>query len=303
MKVLFEKVPRPSGASFACIEYRGRVFDCPYHRHPEIEILHIEKSIGKVIVGDATGKFRPGQLYLFAPNLPHLFYNDTPVSFRRGWAQSRYVQFLPDCLGTEFWDLPENRRIARLLQDAAQGLLWEGETARQGAKFFYRLFAGRFTHRIARLLDLLDFLASARGGKPLASAGYRPVSDEEAPERINRILLYVHRNLAETIEMEKASALAGLSPSGFSRFFRRSIGRSFMDYVIEQRISEARRLLIETDLTVAEICFRCGFSNLSNFNRHFLSRCGHAPMAWRRDAVSHGGVRIQGTAVKSSFSA
>lgn len=285
MKVLFEKVSRPSGASFACSEFQGRTFDCPYHRHPEIEILLIEKSAGKTVIGDSTGTFRPGQLYLFAGNLPHMFYNTPSSRAKTERAHSRYIQFLPDCLGAGFWNLPENRRIAKLLLEAERGILWEGAAAKRGSEGLNQVFGGSRTLRISRLLDLLAFLAGAREGRALASEGYRSPPDEGAPERINRVLHYIHRNLSDTIETEKAAKLAGFSLSGFSRFFRRSIGKSFMDYVIDQRLSEARRLLLETDLTVTEICFRCGFANLSNFNRHFLARCGQAPVAWRRAAV------------------
>lgn len=285
MKVLLENVPRPSDSSFACIEYRGRAFDCPYHRHPEIEILLIEKSTGRALIGDATETFRPGQLYLFAGNLPHMFYNDPAPRPQKGWAQSRYIQFLPGCLGEGFWDLPENRRLARLFSDSPRGILWEGSDAKRGGEYLDRIFEGRGTRRISGLLDLLTFLAHARGARLLASAGYRPVSDNVASERINRILHYIHGNLTDNIETKTAARLAGISLSGFSRFFRRTIGKSFVDYVIEQRISEARRLLIESDLTVAEVCFRCGFANLSNFNRHFLLRCGQPPMAWRRSTI------------------
>jgi AraC-like DNA-binding protein len=285
MKVLFEKVSRPSDVSFACLEFRGRQFDCPYHRHPEIEILLIEGSSGKALVGDATGRFKPGQLYLFGSSLPHLFYNDVSTRSKKHLAASRYVQFLPNCLGEGFWDLPENRRIARLFRQAARGVLWHDAAASQGAALLNALFASRSSQRIGRLLDLLTYLASTNSGKLLASAGYQPVSDDDAPERINRILSYVHRNLTEEITIEHAARLAALSPSGFNRFFRRSIGTSFIDYVIDQRLSEARRLLVESDLTVTEISFRCGFTNLSNFNRHFRSRCGKPPLAWRRDAV------------------
>ncbi len=291
MRVFFEKVDRPTGTSFACSKFRDLVFDCPYHQHPEIELLHIEKSSGRTVIGDSPGVFRPDQFYLFAANLPHLFCNMPTMDSDCQEARSRVVQFLPDCLGVGFWDLPENHRIARLLRNSARGILWEGSSAKRAAHLLDRVFAARTTHRIARLLDLLAFLASAPDGKSLASAGYRPVSNHAVSERLESVLRYVHGNLTEEISAEKASQLAGLSLSGFGRLFRRFIGRPFMDYVIELRISEARRLLVGTDLTVAEICFRCGFGNLSNFNRHFLSRCGQAPAAWRRSTVSQNNFR------------
>jgi AraC-like DNA-binding protein len=179
-----------------------------------------------------------------------------------------------------------HRGIARLLRQAARGIRWVGPAAQRGAKLLDEVFACHGPRRIAALLGLLDFLATARGGRPLAGGGYRLAPDQASSVRINRALQLVHANLTGDIHAVQAAKLAGLSLSGFHRFFRRCIGRSFIDYIIEQRLSMARRLLLATDLTVVEVCFSFGFGNLSNFNRHFRARCGRAPALWRLEATS-----------------
>jgi transcriptional regulator GlxA family with amidase domain len=73
-----------------------------------------------------------------------------------------------------------------------------------------------------------------------------------------------------------------MSPQGFSRFFRRYMGRSFVSYVCELRVGRACRLLLETDQTVSQVCWACGFTNLSNFNRRFRMLKGLAPREYRR---------------------
>ena len=55
----------------------------------------------------------------------------------------------------------------------------------------------------------------------------------------------------------------------FSRFFRQITGQTFSDYLITLRLDHASRLLVDSRLPVAEVCFQCGFNNLSNFNRIF----------------------------------
>lgn len=61
-----------------------------------------------------------------------------------------------------------------------------------------------------------------------------------------------------------------MSVSAFSRFFKRTLGKTFTDYVTELRLSHACKLLLETDASISEAAFQAGFNNLSNFNRRFL---------------------------------
>lgn len=278
MRVRFEKIPPSLSDSFACLRFRGPAFICPYHQHPEIELLHIEKSRGRFVIGDTAGEFRPGQFFFLASRLPHLFHNE-----RRGAAAwSSYIQFLPECLGGDFFRLPETREIGRLLERGGRGLVWEGAAARRAAAALEAVFAAQGAGRIARLLDLLEELAGLRGGRRVARAGYQPEQHHGESERLDHALAYVNESLDERIEAAEAARRVGLSVSGFGRFFQRHMGRPFVDYVIEQRMAEARRQLIESEATVSEICFRCGFGNLSNFNRHFLRRHGETPSVFRR---------------------
>jgi len=282
MRIVFEKVPKPRDASFACLHFKGKVFHCPYHQHPEIEILHIERSSGRTVIGDTPGTFRPGQFYLFPSNLPHLFHNTLAKGTRRTEAWSRIVQFLPDCLGDSFWSLPETQTISRLFQRASRGLLWERQTARSAITMMDGLFSSCGATRIARLIELLEFLAPSCHGQPLASPAYSPIQSPVDSARLGRVLDYVDHGLGDHLDAETAAKRAGLSPSGFSRFFRRHMRCPFIGYVVGQRVTEAKRLLIETDLTIVEICFRCGFENLSNFNRHFRALCNCTPSEFRK---------------------
>jgi AraC-like DNA-binding protein len=74
----------------------------------------------------------------------------------------------------------------------------------------------------------------------------------------------------------------GMSAGAFSRFFHAATGRTFIKAIGDLRISHACQRLRDTDKTVAEICFDCGFENLSNFNRQFRARKGMAPNEFRQ---------------------
>ena len=79
-----------------------------------------------------------------------------------------------------------------------------------------------------------------------------------------------------------------MSAPSFSRFFRRATNRTFRAFLNEVRIGHASRVLLETDRTVAEVCYDSGFGNLSNFNRQFLKLRKVPPRAYRRKRTQAG---------------
>ena len=82
----------------------------------------------------------------------------------------------------------------------------------------------------------------------------------------------------------QVAAELGMSESRFSRFFRRSTGNTFTDFVNRVRINRACQLLMESQRAVGHICYEVGFNNLANFNRRFLEIKGMTPTEFRRQA-------------------
>lgn len=104
----------------------------------------------------------------------------------------------------------------------------------------------------------------------------------ERPE-IKRARGYVERQFADpALCLREVSRHAGLSPAHFSKVFHRVTGVNFARYVQVRRVAEAKQLLKGTERTVTDICFACGFSSLTHFNRVFrlLERC--SPSRYRR---------------------
>jgi transcriptional regulator GlxA family with amidase domain len=98
---------------------------------------------------------------------------------------------------------------------------------------------------------------------------------------MNRALTYVRENLAETLREDILAEIAGLTPGGFSRAFKRHTGMTFVQYVNRLRINLACQLLMDKSLLIVNICYRVGFNNISNFNRHFLAEKGMTPSRFR----------------------
>jgi AraC-like DNA-binding protein len=82
--------------------------------------------------------------------------------------------------------------------------------------------------------------------------------------------------------MEDAAAQVHVSPAAFSRFFRRSLGKTFTEYVNDLRCAEAANQLRRSDKPIAALAQDCGFSTLSHFNKQFLLRYEQTPRHYRK---------------------
>ena len=282
MKAILEKIPHDRSHSFALIDYEVRRFDCPFHYHPEIELTLIGASSGARYVGDHIGRFSAGDLVLMGPNLPHIYINDAKITQR---PHATVLHFLPDCLGRDFFQLGEMKRIGDLLERSRVGLAFHGRARERAAEALTQLIKLSGVERITHFLSILQMLANTRAFRRLASPTYAPSLALYQGERINRVCELMSKRFRENITQSEAARAARMSAPSFSRFFRRATNRTFRAFLNEVRIGHASRLLLETDQSVVEICHDSGFGNLSNFNRQFLKLRKVSPRDYRRKQV------------------
>jgi len=101
--------------------------------------------------------------------------------------------------------------------------------------------------------------------------------------QIHRVKKYVAEHLDEAIRVEDLSAIARLSPTHFSRAFKRSLGEAPHAYIIARRLERARELMLTSDMGLSELALQCGFSDQAHFTKLFRSHVGKSPAAWRRE--------------------
>jgi|SoiMethySBSTD1v2_1073268.scaffolds.fasta_scaffold57960_3 AraC-like DNA-binding protein/quercetin dioxygenase-like cupin family protein len=279
MKAYVQRVSPSGAASFTFRVKSDPRFARGWHCHPELELTYIVESRGRRFVGDSVEAYESGDLVLLGSNVPHTWRSDDSVP---GPHRAIVVQFREEFLGRDFFRAPELSGISALFRRAERGLAIVRSVR---AEVAHRLLAMRRMSpagRLLALLEILDVLARARSLRPIARRPPGPPRDAAQLRRIDRVIAFLEARFAGSVSQREAARLAGLSPAGFSRFFRRSTGRTFVDYLAELRVGAAARLLLETDLPVTEVAMRSGFANLSNFNRRFLSRTGLSPRAYRR---------------------
>ena len=251
-----------------------------WHFHPEYEIHHVVATSGHYFVGDFIGNFEPGNLVLTGPNLPHNWVSHLATG-ESVPLRGRVLQFTEDFIGNAMALLPELAACESLLETSRRGALFSPATAEAAAPMLAELVTAQGIRRIEVFIGLLGLLQRAEV-TTLTSTNYLPDPSGFMSTGINEALAYINANLTEPFTETDLSAIAGLSPSAFSRSFRRHTGQSLVKYVNRLRINLACQLLMGKDeMKITDVCFSSGFNNISNFNRQFQAQKGMTPSRFR----------------------
>ncbi len=100
--------------------------------------------------------------------------------------------------------------------------------------------------------------------------------------RLRRAVEYIDANLDQNLALAQIAETVGLSPYYFSRALKKSTGFAPHAYVVQQRITRAKKLLTETKIPVTEIAAAVGYANHSHFSTQFRKSVGVSPLAYRR---------------------
>ena len=101
-------------------------------------------------------------------------------------------------------------------------------------------------------------------------------------QRLKTVLQWLSAHYAEPLRVADAAGVCSFSASHFMRWFRQMTGQSFIAFLNEYRLNTAAEALQTTDETVLTIASRCGFENLSYFNRAFKAHFGMTPRDYRK---------------------
>ena len=117
----------------------------------------------------------------------------------------------------------------------------------------------------------------------LSSSSFAKIEATSDSRRVQKVQNYIAAHYQEEIRLSFLADMIGMTPVSFSRFFHLRTGKTLSDYIIDIRLGFATRLLVDSSRTVAEICYDCGFNNLSNFNRLFKRKKGCSPKDFRNN--------------------
>lgn len=282
MKLIYQKLTAGSDEGFTFKRLQTKDFDCPWHFHPECELILTQDFGGFRMVGDDITTLQRGDLVLLGANLPHIWQRDTHPGRAPRPVDILIVQFEETFLGADCMRLPALLPLRRLLRRASVGLRFGGRTRDRAEALLREMAAVRGLRRIVLFMRVLETLALSADRQPIASTGFVAQRNPFNEERMNRVFQFIDQRLDQPLQIADAARVANLSAGAFSRFFHQHTARTFPAFVNELRIGRACIQLAETDQSVTEIALECGFANLSNFNRQFLRLKRTTPSDFRR---------------------
>ena len=282
MSKAFTEITRLSEKDcFHIVERHKTEFTYPLHRHREFELNFIERGKGvRRIVGDSVEEIGDYELVLLGgEELEHVW--------EQGSCKSKdireiTVHFSGDIFGDGLLSRNQFSSIRRMLKKADHGLSFslpaimkvysaldtiadESERFVQFLKFMYVLYE----------------LSVSDDARVLASSSFSHEERSAESTRVQKVKQYINDHYAEPIKLADMADLVGMSPVAFSRFFRQRTGRTLSDYIIDIRLGYAARMLVDSAKNISEICYECGFNNLSNFNRTFKAKRKYTPRDFR----------------------
>ena len=238
-------------------------FTYPLHNHKEYELNFVENGAGvRRIVGDSVEE------------MVHVV-----TELQRAGLD---IQFSPDLFSDNFIAKKQFTSIRKMLDRAQKGLSFPLHAVMKVYSTIDSLLKGEpGFYQFVKFLTILYELSICDDARTLSSSSFARSKTASDSRRVQKVEEYINLHYTEEIRLSQLAELTDMTPVSFSRFFKLRTGKSLSDYIIDIRLGHATRQLVDSTKTVAEICYECGFNNLSNFNRIFKKKKGCSPKEFR----------------------
>lgn len=280
-KPTLEKLSPSFGSSLLVKQHTEKVDNnnAFWHFHPELELVYVNKGQGKTHIGNHLSYFNNSQLILIGANLPHNGFADRLTAN----GTETTVQFKSDFLGADFINIPEMTNVSALFDRAKKGIKFGIETkAKIGAKID-KLQKHNGLDHVLKFLNILNYLANTEDYTILNADGIALETNPQDSDKINTIYKYVNNNFQKHITLDEIADKVSMTVPAFCRYFKKTTGRTFTQLVNEYRVVHATKLLNESKMSIADICYECGFNNFSHFNKQFNEVTGKSASQYRKE--------------------
>jgi YesN/AraC family two-component response regulator len=254
-------------------------FDFPLHFHEEFELNFIDNAKGaKRIVGDNIEVISESELVLVGSDIPHGWFTHECKSDE---IHEITIQFHRDLFDEKFLQRNQMSFIRSMLERSSRGISFSSETINLIRPRLTSLSQTNGFCSIMELMSILHDLSVSRNMRTLTTSTFANENSKYDSRRIEKAFEFMKNNYEKEISLEEIAKIVSMSVVSFSRFIKKRTGKTFIDSLNDIRLGHTSRLLIDTRLSIAEISYKCGYNNMSYFNRVFKKKHGYTPKEFR----------------------
>jgi AraC-like DNA-binding protein len=262
-------------------------FDFPLHYHEEFELNFIQNGKGaKRVIGDHIEEIDDLELVLVGPNLPHGWFTH---KLKGRQLHEITIQFHRDLFDDKFLQRHQMSFIRKMFEKSLRGILFSRETTEAITPRLVGLTGKHGFDSVLELLSILHDLSTSRNIRTLSNTSFNNTDTiSYNSRRVHVVMEHLNKNFHKEVSLSEVAKLIAMSDVAFSRFFKMRTGKTFVDTLNEVRLGHASRMLIDTTQSINEIAYRCGFNNMSNFNRIFKKKKKCTPKEFRLEYNANG---------------
>ena len=248
-----------------------------WHYHPAYELVYITGVDGHRQVGHHRSAYSGSDMVLIGSGIPHL-------NFDYG-AKADYnkvvLHLKKELVESHFMVLPELGHMHDLFTRSSRAVVFHDPIKHAIGERLFSLEGLPSGEQYVRIVSILSDLATTKYAEPLLSQPFIADINNRDIRRINAVHRHIDEHYHEKISVQDVASLVGLSKEAFCRYFKKSTGYTFVQFLQRYRVSQAKLLLMEGQ-TVSAVCFACGFESQSYFNRVFKHITDVNPSVFKR---------------------
>ncbi|MGB5818593.1 MAG: AraC family transcriptional regulator [Saonia sp.] len=281
MKIQLETFSEDVQSSFRLL-HNPRLNDLFYwHFHPEYELVYIEGATGTRHVGSHISTYRQSDLVLIGSYIPHLnFDHGVRTDYKK-----EVLHINTSLKNGVFKEIPELSEVFELFEKSQYGIAFTGATKVEVGARLKKLYGLAPFEQFLEVLHIFKILSKSEEFTLLHK---RPVINQhrkKGQERLRKIYAFIDENYQRKIEVNEVASYCNLGKAAFCRYFKKTTGSTFIGFLNQYRISQAKRLLL-MGKNVSEACYACGFESLSYFNRIFKKVTQENPSEFKKKLLA-----------------
>lgn len=253
----------------------------PWHWHEEVEFNYAYQGSIEIQTFDHTYRIKQGEAYFINTNVMD--------KKQKAAGSSKTVEhahlFHPILLGGYFNSTFYTKYLNPVLKNRSVEVLVIRESNPTGKKFITLL------HQLTELADQPDKefeirnLLSQAWLTLIAEIKFQEQHQQltvSPRERSKNILAYLHKHYAEKVTINDIATAVNVSPKECIRSFKKSIHQTPIEYLLNYRIEQAKKLLRQSEFSITDVALQAGFSTSAYFSKIFKERVGQIPREYRQ---------------------